>query len=86
MAKAKEQTSEKAPKCPISRDQFKKAAKPILAVIGEQKLVANVKPEMSTGSFGWHVSDKITMEVDGVPVRVQCNIGLTVIGSKELPK
>lgn len=37
----------------------------------------------STGSFGWGASDKITIMVDGVPVKVQASVNLTVVGSKD---
>jgi len=37
----------------------------------------------STGSFGWGASDKITIVVGGVPLKVQASVNLTVVNSKE---
>ena len=39
--------------------------------------------EFSTGSFGWYLSGKATVMVDGKPVQVQVGANLTIIGSKE---
>jgi len=41
--------------------------------------------EVSTGSLGWYLNTKITLEVDGVRVAVQVGLNLTIVGSKELP-
>lgn len=71
--------------CPISRADFRGKAKPVTVTIGEQKLVAEVK-EFSTGSLGWYLNGKTTIEIDGVPVSVQIGLNLTIVGSKELPQ
>lgn len=68
-------------KCPITVEQFRKSATPMTVKIGESMLAANTK-EFSTGSFGWFANDKITVLLDGVPVKVQVGINLTVVGSK----
>lgn len=70
--------------CPITRDQFR-AAKPVKVVINDIPHVAGVK-EFATGSLGWYLNGKTTIEVDGVPVAVQIGLNLTIVGSKELPK
>jgi hypothetical protein len=70
--------------CPITRSQFKASAKPIAVTIGDQKFDAEVK-EFSTGSLGWNINGKITVEVGGIRVPVQVGMNLTVVGSKELP-
>jgi hypothetical protein len=70
--------------CPISRRQFRAAAKPVTVVINGLPLLAEVK-EFSTGSLGWYLTGKTSIEVDGVPVSVQIGLNLTIIGSKELP-
>jgi hypothetical protein len=70
--------------CPITRAQFHAKAKPIAVTIGEQKFDAEVK-EFSTGSLGWNINAKITVEIDGVRVPVQVGMNLTIVGSKELP-
>ncbi len=70
--------------CTISRAQFRAGAKPIDVTIGDQKFVAEVK-EFSTGSLGWNINAKITLEVGGVRVPVQVGMNMTIVGSKELP-
>jgi hypothetical protein len=70
--------------CPIGRADFRAKAKPLSVVINDQKLSAPVK-EFSTGSFGWYLNGKMTVEIDGVPVAVQIGLNMTVVGSKELP-
>ena len=71
--------------CPVSRADFRAKAKPVSVTINNASLIAPVK-EFSTGSFGWYLNGKTTIEVDGVPVAVQIGLNLTVVGSKELPK
>ena len=78
MAKAKKTT------CPISRAEFRANARPVDVTIGGQALVAPVK-EFATGSLGWYLNAKTTIEINGVPVAVQVGLNLTIIGSKELP-
>jgi hypothetical protein len=72
-------------KCPITPEQFRVGARAVTVVIGDEKKTALVK-EFSTGSFGWFMNEKIVMEVmvDGepVPVKVQANVNLTIVGSK----
>jgi hypothetical protein len=70
--------------CPISREEFRTKAKPITVTIGNQTLEAEPK-EFSTGSLGWYLNSKISVEVEGVRVNVQIGMNLTVVGSKELP-
>jgi hypothetical protein len=71
--------------CPISRAQFRAHAKPITVTIGTVPQVAEVK-EFSTGSLGWYLNGKTTIEINGVPVAVQIGMNLTIVGSKELPQ
>lgn len=71
------------PKCPITRQQFDKAT-PIVVSVADRQVIAAPK-HFSTGSIGWYAGDKIVVTVDGVPVKVQVGITLTVVGSKELP-
>ena len=70
--------------CPISRAQFRNGAKPISVTIAGSPLVADVK-EFSTGSLGWYLNGKVSVEVNGQPVAVQIGMNLTIVGSKELP-
>ncbi len=70
--------------CPINRADFRGKAKPVTVTIGDQKLIADVK-EFSTGSLGWYLNGKTTIDIDGVTVSVQIGLNLTIVGSKELP-
>jgi hypothetical protein len=71
--------------CPISRKDFHAHAKPITIRIGDVPLMAEVK-EFSTGSLGWYLNGKTTVEINGTPVSVQIGVNLTIVGSKELPR
>ena len=71
--------------CPITRQHFKEHAKPIEVTINGIPLIAEVK-EFSTGSMGWNISNKMSINVGGTPVSVQVGLNLTIVGSKELPK
>ena len=70
--------------CPISRKQFREKAQKVEVAINGQKWMAAPK-EFSTNSLGWNLNEKITVEIDGVPVTVQVGLNLTLVGSKELP-
>jgi hypothetical protein len=71
--------------CAVSRADFRTHAKPVKVVINDIPLAAEVK-EFSTGSLGWYLNGKTTIDVNGVPVSVQIGMNMTVVGSKELPK
>ena len=71
--------------CPISRSDFRAKAKPIPVKIGDIPLQADVK-EFSTGSLGWYLNGKTSIDVGGTLVSVQIGLNLTIVGSKELPK
>jgi hypothetical protein len=71
--------------CPISRAQFRANARPIKVVIEGKEQDAEVK-EFSTGSLGWYLNSKISLQIDGISVPVQIGLNLTIVGSKELPQ
>jgi hypothetical protein len=71
--------------CPITRDEFRSKAKPMSVAINNVPLQAEVK-EFSTGSLGWYLNGKTSVEIDGKMVSVQIGLNLTIVGSKELPK
>ena len=71
--------------CPVSRDQFVAEAKSVEVTINGQSVVAEVK-QFSTGSFGWHFGDKVTLKVGDTLLKVQVGLTLTVIGSKDVPQ
>ena len=71
--------------CPINRSEFRAKAKPVTVTINNVPMQAMVK-EFSTGSLGWYLNGKTTIDVGGTPVAVQIGMNLTIVGSKELPK
>ena len=70
--------------CPISRSKFRETAQPVRVEINDNAMTAEVK-EFSTGSFGWYLNGKTTIDVGGTPLHVQIGMNLTVVGSKEAP-
>lgn len=68
--------------CPVTRKQFREKARAVVLMVDGVPMSVEVK-EFSTGSFGWFGSDKVTVMIDGVPVKVQANVNLTVVNSKE---
>jgi hypothetical protein len=75
----------KKTECPISRQQFEEHATPLKVTLGSGSMMLEPR-SFSTGSLGWFNNEKLTIEIDGVPVKVQCNVNFTVVGSKDLPK
>jgi hypothetical protein len=71
--------------CPVSRSEFLEKAQPVTVTINGTPLQAEVK-EFSTGSLGWYLNGKTTIEVGDKRVSVQIGMNLTVVGSKELPR
>ena len=71
--------------CPISRSEFHDKAKAVKVIINDIPMQAEVR-EFSTGSLGWYLNGKTSIEVNGKPVSVQIGMNLTIVGSKELPK
>jgi hypothetical protein len=68
--------------CPIARAGFRAGARPVTVTINGATLQAEVK-EFSTGSFGWYLNGKTTIDVDGTLVTVQAGMNLIVVGSKD---
>ena len=50
--------------CPITRTDFQGKAKPVSVTIANVPFVAEVK-EFSTGSLGWYLNSKVTLDVAG---------------------
>jgi hypothetical protein len=71
--------------CPISREQFREEAKSIVITIDGKSYTAEPR-EFATGSLGWNLNDKMTVEIDGVPCKVQVGMNITLVGSKSLPQ
>src|SRR3954468_18578231 len=70
---------------PITRQQFRDTAKPVTVVINGKEFKVPRK-EFSTGSLGWYLNEKMDVEIDGVDVKVQIGLNLTIVGSKDLPQ
>ncbi len=68
--------------CPVTKEEFMEKAEPVKIDVNGSTLWAE-KKLFSTGSFGWYLSGKATVMVDGKPVQVQVGANLAVIGSKE---
>jgi acyl CoA:acetate/3-ketoacid CoA transferase beta subunit len=81
----KEEIMAKKTTCPVSRTQFRTKARPVSVAINGVPLMAEVK-EFSTGSLGWYLNGKTTIDVGGTQVAVQIGMNLTIVGSKELPQ
>lgn len=73
-------------KCPVTLAEFAAGAKALDVTIGDKVYKAVVKAPFSTGSFGWNVNDKMTIEIAGKELKVQVGMNLTVVGSKEAGK
>lgn len=71
--------------CPVDRATFREHADSVRVVVNDIPMVAEVK-EFSTGSLGWYLNGKTTIEINGKSVPVQIGMNLTIVGSKDLPK
>lgn len=65
--------------CPITKTQFREKA-PNAVSAGN---VALLKKEFATGTLGYFAQISVTVEVDGVPVKLTGNAQLYVPNSKE---
>lgn len=70
--------------CPMTRVEFREKAQPIAITIGNMPMQAPPR-EFSTGSLGWNLNNKTTMDIGGTQVMVQIGMNITLVGSKELP-
>lgn len=80
---AKKVEEKEGPKCPITRKQFQEDAPPSVAVVINGSLQAANKKEFSTGSLGFYCGDKVTLIIDGVPVKCSVSCSIVIVGSKE---
>ncbi|KAH0484100.1 MAG: uncharacterized protein KVP18_001113 [Porospora cf. gigantea A] len=70
---------------PESKDAFLEVATPVAFTVGEV-LSVDVPPTIfSTGSCGWGYSGKLLMPCGSLQLPVQCNLNVTLNGSKEWP-
>ena len=71
--------------CPITKQEFMEKATPVTIEIGGTRMTAEAR-EFSTGSFGWYLTGKASLTVDGKPIQVQVGCNLAVVGSKDAPR
>lgn len=69
------------PKSPISRSEFTRIAKALSVAVDGQVLSASPW-EFQSGSFGWRLTQKLTIKVGDREVPVQVSANIAVIGSK----
>lgn len=91
-AKAKEGKATKADKsakgfpktvCALTRKQFGEKAGTLTLKVGDMSLIDAEPREFSSGSFGWFVSGKAIVKIDGKDVKCQVGCNVIVIGSKD---
>jgi hypothetical protein len=69
----------------VSLEEFMDGAKPLPVTINGVPFAATPK-HFSTGSYGWYMNGKVTVDIGGVPVMVQVGLNLTVVNSKRKRK
>jgi len=82
---AKSTSDRKKTVCPISREEFRKHAPPMLPVTLNGATLVAVKKEFETRSLGYNVNARYTLEIAGKAVEFQVGMNVTAVGSKELP-
>lgn len=75
------QPGAKKTECPVTAEQFMKAAPPLTANFNGQSLVGAPKIN-STGSFGYYLQGKITLDIGGTAVTFQVGANVTAVNSK----
>jgi hypothetical protein len=78
---ARSKSKKSKTECPIGLEQFRKAAKTLVVKVDGRDMAVPTK-EFSSGSFGWYGNEKITLTMDGVPVKFQVQVSIIAVGSK----
>jgi hypothetical protein len=82
-AKTEAAKTERAKKtCPLTKEEFLAAAKPITVKIGDGGAMAAGVKMFSTGSYGFSLNGRVTLMIGDTPVEFQAGLNLTAIGSK----
>ena len=71
--------------CPITRADFEKHAQALSVKINGVEFTVDPR-EFSTGSLGWYLNGKTSVEINGKKVSVTIGLNMAIVGSKELPK
>lgn len=66
----------------LPREKFAKVAKPKVVTIDGVNYTAEIRANSPDKSYGWNISQKVTVEVDGEEYDFQLGFNLTLIGSK----
>lgn len=74
----------KKTECPITREQFRSKSSSIASMDVHGTECRAKAMEFSTGSFGWNLSGKIKVIIDGEEMMAQVSGNVVVIGSKEV--
>jgi len=80
---AKKATSSAPKSCQITRAQFRTSApkgKTVMDKIVEE--IGLSQKEFSSGGFGYYGGGKITLMIDGEPVKCQVGINVSIVNSK----
>jgi hypothetical protein len=75
------QKQDKGPKFPMTAEEFLAKASVLTIKIGEETKAAAPR-QFSSGSVGYNLSDKVTIMIDGKPVKFQVGVNIIAIGSK----
>lgn len=71
--------------CPVSKKDFLESAKAVKVTINGQDFWMEPR-EFNSGSFGWQLTGKSSVELAGGKVlHLQVGLNATVIGSKDAP-
>jgi hypothetical protein len=68
----------------LSREEFARNGGTVVVEIGGHKFLAEATT-FSTRSLGWKLNGSYLTNVNGVPVKVQVGLNLTIANTKQLP-
>lgn len=71
-------------KADVSRADFARHAKPLTIKVDDNLKVAPTK-DFSSGSYGWFLTEKGVIMINGKPVKVQLQVQVIVVHSREEP-
>ncbi len=67
--------------CPVTKEQWAKGKKPLLATVAGVQIVLNPK-DFDSGTLGWFGNGSFIADIDGVPVKVTFQVQGFVPNSK----
>lgn len=80
----------KKTECPVSRKRWNNkapgGANAEIKLPGGPSVSLHLpKKDFTSGAFGFFNNEKVTLMIDGIPVKFQANFQLVAVGSKDLP-